>query len=96
MIFLWGPSANFNRNYSFLFCPNYLIYFNGDFLLDKLNEGKQDKYALQNEFGNTNANSADCFIFKPTKLYALETYRRIKKVTEVCRPRYNYIYLNYL
>lgn len=44
------------------------------------------------KFGNKNANSADCFIFKPTKLYALETYRRIKIVTEVCRPRYNYIY----
>lgn len=43
------------------------------------------------KFGNKNANSADCFIFKPTKLYALETYRRIKRVTEVCRPRYNFI-----
>lgn len=43
------------------------------------------------KFGNKNANSADCFIFKPTKLYAL-----VKRVTEVCRPRYNYIYLNYL
>lgn len=48
------------------------------------------------KFGHKNANSADCFIFKPTKLYALETHRRIKRVTEVCRPRYNYIYLNYL
>lgn len=41
------------------------------------------------KFGNKNANSADCFIFKPTKLYALETHRRIKRVTEVCR--YNFI-----